>query len=137
MTKPQVTETGPSSIPTDVDYYEVPEGGFSIYSWCPKADGSGPVTQVHLHLNASFGKVMVRFKGPDTLDGVIAALIKHRQDVWGERWTRAGRAALEERVKVLEVALREMEANCGCEDAPGGQRCSNCERGDAALKAAP
>lgn len=69
------------------DYYELAPW-FDIFSWSPAPEGTvdAPVTQVHLHLCADGGsaRFVLRFKGPDTLDRLIAALQDHRRDVWGE-----------------------------------------------------
>jgi hypothetical protein len=74
------------------DYYEALPDGFDIYSWSPTAATEvargfpqAKSTQVHMHIpmaNKAM-RIMVRFKGIGTLDRLIAALIKHRQDVWG------------------------------------------------------
>jgi len=77
----ETTERGPGVFPK-ADYYEV-IGEVSTYSWCPSSDGSGPSTQVHVHFALSFGRAVVRFKGPEILDAFIAAMQKHREDVWG------------------------------------------------------
>ncbi len=79
----ETTTQGPGTFPKDVEYYQVLDQGISTYSWCPSNDGSGPATQVHVHLLMSFGRVVVRFKAPESLDAFIAALQKHREDVWG------------------------------------------------------
>lgn len=80
--KPRVTKSGFSVI-SDANYYEVPEQ-FDVGSWCPTADGTGPATQVHLRFGSPPGNVMlIRFKGPGSLDALINALIEHREDVFG------------------------------------------------------
>lgn len=67
------------------DYYEVPDTGFDIYSWCPTPEPTVPPTQVHLHMPAFAGdRAVIRFKGPTSLDKLITALVDHRKDVWGE-----------------------------------------------------
>lgn len=74
----------------DFDLYDAEPEGFDIYSWSPTpaADVAAgkpqaPSTQVHLAASMPFGRVFWRFKGPDTLDRLIGALIKHRVDVFG------------------------------------------------------
>lgn len=70
----------------DGHYYESRPEGFDVYSWCPTPTPTVPPTQVHLHIDlGELGKAMVRFKGPGTLDRLIDALTKHREDVWGKR----------------------------------------------------
>ncbi len=71
------------SLPDEFDYYEVPDSGFHVFSWCPAPTPTVPPTQVHLHLPPIGGvQIVVRFKGPHTLDELIAALQHHRHDVW-------------------------------------------------------
>jgi hypothetical protein len=80
---PIVTKRGPGTF-AEADYYEVPEE-LNVYSWCPSPDGTGPATQVHLHIGKPPSPVLVvRFKGPKTLDAIIQALNEHRIDVWGK-----------------------------------------------------
>ena len=67
------------------DYYEGRPEGFEIYSWCPTPQPTVPPTQVHMHIPLAGGKVVFRFKGPNTLDRLIDALVKHREDVFGKR----------------------------------------------------
>jgi hypothetical protein len=66
------------------DYYEVPETGFEVTSWCPAPEPVVPCTQVHLAIPAPGGKALIRFKSPKTLDRLIEALIDNRVHVWGE-----------------------------------------------------
>lgn len=71
----------------DADYYEVPEK-IEVFSWspAPPSTPNAKSTQVHLHFGAQPGPVfVVRFKGPGTLDRLIAALEEHRADVWGPK----------------------------------------------------
>lgn len=72
------------------DVYDGDPEGFDIYSWSPTPQvdveagkPQAPSTQVHLFIHTMIGKVLVRFKGPNTLDSLIGALIKHRVDVFG------------------------------------------------------
>jgi hypothetical protein len=76
----------------DADLYDGNPEGFDIYSWSPTDAAAvelgkpqAPSTQVHMYVSlpAPFGRAMFRFKGTGTLDRLIAALIKHRVDVWG------------------------------------------------------
>lgn len=70
----------------DGNYYEG-DPHFDIFSWSPSPAGTenAPVTQVHLHGVTSLGKFLFRFKSPRSLDSLIDALVKHREDVWGKR----------------------------------------------------
>ncbi len=68
-------------------YVEMPEE-ISVFSWSPEPPGTpnAKVTQVHMHMGLAIGPVLlVRFKGPGTLDGFIDALIEHRTAVWGKK----------------------------------------------------
>ncbi|MDP2270903.1 MAG: hypothetical protein Q8K32_09245 [Archangium sp.] len=68
----------------DVDVYDGQPEGFHVGSWCPTPTPTVPPTQVHLTMPITgLGTVVARFKGTGTLDQLIAALIKHRVDVWG------------------------------------------------------
>lgn len=71
-----------SPWPDAPSYFEGNVEGFDVYEWSPAPPGTenAPVTQVHLHGIASFGRVAWRFKSNRTLDRLIAALLKHR---WG------------------------------------------------------
>ncbi len=66
------------------DYYEVVDSSIEFYSWCPTPEPTVPPTQVHMFFPFAGGKIFVRFKSPWTIDRVIAALQRHRADVWGE-----------------------------------------------------
>jgi hypothetical protein len=71
----------------DADYYEGNPEGFGVYSWSPEPVGTvdAKATQVHLHGITGLGRVCWRFKSPASLDDLIDALTKHREDVWGKR----------------------------------------------------
>lgn len=70
----------------DVDIYEARPEGFETFSWSPGGPGStAPATQVHLHGLLQAARIVWRFKGPDTLDRLIDALVEHREFVWGKR----------------------------------------------------
>lgn len=77
-------------MPIQTDEYnqsavlQIEEPSFDIYSWCPTPEPTVPPTQVHLHINLDGAKIVVRFKGPRTLDKLIAALEDHRREVFGE-----------------------------------------------------
>lgn len=78
---------GTKEWPKDVDYYEGNPDGFDVYSWTPAPPGSVGVksTQVHLHALVGGSRIVYRFKGPNTLDRLIDALVTHRVDVFGPR----------------------------------------------------
>lgn len=90
---PKVERTGPRSLVGQA-FYEIEELG--AWSFCPDSDdASTPATQVHVHLTVAgldevgrkkiFPPMVARFRGPDTLDGFIEALIEHRTYVFGRR----------------------------------------------------
>lgn len=68
-----------------VKYWEANTEGLSVYSWCPTPTPTVPPTQVHLNIPIAGGEMVLRFKGPGTLDSLIDALISHREDVFGPR----------------------------------------------------
>ena len=58
----------------------------TVAEYHPQPDGQGLPTQVHMLLTVR-GETLpliMRFMGPDTLDQMIAALVRHRQSVWPE-----------------------------------------------------
>jgi len=76
-------KVGPGTFPTDFDYHQM-VGEYSVYSWCPTPDGTGPATQVHLHFHTDLGKIAVRLKSARACDELIKVLQEHREDVWGK-----------------------------------------------------
>ena len=57
--------------------------GFSVGSWCPTPDGSGPATAVSICITVEpLGDLVLRLKSPETVDEVIQALLRHKRDVW-------------------------------------------------------
>lgn len=75
----------PNRIPTNCDEIGTvfPCEGYSVYSWGPERDGRGPKTQVHLLLPISgVGSIALRLKSKCAVDEMIAALTRHRNDVW-------------------------------------------------------
>lgn len=73
------------------DYYEALTNGLKVYSFSPTPQADvdagkpqAPCTQVHMHIPTGFGTIVMRFKGTGTIDDLIAALQKHREDVWGK-----------------------------------------------------
>lgn len=67
----------------EADFYDARPEGFHVGSWCPTPQPTVPPTQVHLSATIGPIRALWRFKGTDTLDSLIAALIDHRVDVWG------------------------------------------------------
>lgn len=82
-----IADRTPTFAIENADYYEARPEGFDIYSWSPEPPGveNAKVTQVHMHMPvAGLGRILVHFKGPGTLDRLIAALQEHREYVWGK-----------------------------------------------------
>lgn len=65
------------------DFYDGKPSGFEVGSWSPTPQA--PCTQVHLRTLIGRVTCCWRFKGPGTIDDLIDALVKHREDVWGKR----------------------------------------------------
>ena len=55
-----------------------------VNSWHPLPDGQGDPTEVHLCLTVKGldAQMIMRFKGPGTLDALITSLAVHRFNVW-------------------------------------------------------
>lgn len=74
------TEVGPRQI------RGVRLTGYTIGSWCPTDDGTGPAEAVSFSLETKLGNqdcnFVMRLKSPNTVDELVQALLKHRQDVW-------------------------------------------------------
>ena len=58
-----------------------------VLEWHPLPDGQGKPTQVHVSVTVEGLDVplVMRFKGPGTLDAFISALAVHRFHVWPDR----------------------------------------------------
>jgi len=77
----------------DYQYYDGDPDGFLISSFSPTPQAQvdmgapqAPCTQVHMRAVLVNKMAMVwRFKGTGTIDSLIDALIKHREEVWGKR----------------------------------------------------
>ena len=63
--------------------YSLPLECLTVTEWCPNPDRENP-TQVHMVIEIEDGdfSMAIRFKGTETLDKIINALIKHRRNVW-------------------------------------------------------
>lgn len=56
---------------------------YRVVSWCPTLDGSGPATAVGLILDVrGVPPLVMRLKTRQAVDEMIAALEKHRDDVF-------------------------------------------------------
>ena len=56
---------------------------YTVGSWCPTPDGSGPAVAVGLELKVDEDiTLMVRFHSPAAVDELIEALLFHKNDVW-------------------------------------------------------
>lgn len=108
----------------NADYYEGNPEGFDTYSWSPAPPGTpletSKSTQVHLHGVVSFGRLVWRFKSNRTLDRLIAALLKHRGDVFKVAYE----AELEEELRAVRDQALEDAASMYESVNPA----SDCER---------
>lgn len=70
-------ETGPRSlVGATIEEY-------TVGSWCPTPDGTGPATAVCIELRVDgLPPLIMRLKTPAAVNKMIAALEKHRDDVW-------------------------------------------------------
>lgn len=56
---------------------------FTIGSWCPTPDGSGPATAVAISFRLKNGiDFVLRLKSPQMVDTAIQGLLRHKRDVW-------------------------------------------------------
>ncbi len=59
--------------------------GYTVGSWCPTQDGSGPAMAVSISLEIPpLGDIVLRLKSPSAVDMMIQALLRHKRDVWPE-----------------------------------------------------
>lgn len=65
----------------------LPIKSYSVNEWGPESDGKGPPTQVHLCFDVEGTPIslVLAFKSSDAVDRMIAALMRHRNGVWGDR----------------------------------------------------
>ena len=57
--------------------------GFTVGSWCPTPDGSGPPTCVAMSIKLESGAdIVMRIKTPERVDEIIQMLLRHKRDVW-------------------------------------------------------
>lgn len=59
---------------------------FTVGSWCPTLDGSGPATAVSISARTTMRgapmDIVIRIKSPMELDRVVQMLLRHKRDVW-------------------------------------------------------
>ena len=65
---------------------EIKLDSIEVAEWRPLSDGQGNPTQVRLSMTIEGldMPIVIRFKGPGTLDALISALAVHRFHVWSE-----------------------------------------------------
>jgi hypothetical protein len=57
--------------------------GYTIGSWCPTLDGSGPPEAVALTINVQgMGDLVLRLKSKRAVDEMIELLQQYKEDVW-------------------------------------------------------
>lgn len=73
--------SGPYNL-TGMEFLEIEQ--YHVGSWSPLPDGQGPATQVHfmLRLRGIDTPLVMRLKSARAADELIAALERHRFDVW-------------------------------------------------------
>ena len=66
---------------------EIKLDSIDVLEWHPLPDGQGKPTQVHVSVMIEGLDVplVMRFKGPGTLDAFISALAVHRFQVWSDQ----------------------------------------------------
>ena len=77
-------EREPIKVPDGFMYS--PIESVTVREFYPTPDGSGSATEVHIlfFLKADPEKpLLIRFSGPERLDGLISALVVKRQNVFG------------------------------------------------------
>lgn len=83
-----VTKQGPQNIDPE-EFIPLTPGDIHVYSYSPgKVDENIPPNAVHLGIEVAelpFKKLLIRFRGTDTLDNLIDSLIQHRVYVFGRR----------------------------------------------------
>ena len=68
-----------------MEYLPIRLDSIGVFECHPLPDGQGEPTQVHVQLQIEGAPdlpLLMRFKGPRTLDKFISALVVHRQNVW-------------------------------------------------------
>lgn len=64
--------------------------GYTVASWCPTPDGTGPATAVALVMETRLPvldaqcDIVLRLKSPRAVDEMVQALLRHKRDVWPE-----------------------------------------------------
>lgn len=57
--------------------------GYSVGSWCPTPDGSGPAVAVGIAIHLETGEDLVfRMETARAVDDMIQLLLRHKRDVW-------------------------------------------------------
>ena len=66
--------------------FGIPVTEYTVGSWCPTPDGSGPAEAVAIQLmtNVPDASFFMRLKTPAAVDEMIAALRRHQKDVGPE-----------------------------------------------------
>ena len=85
--KPNVTASSEPRNTGGMKHVEIRLDSIEVATWHPLPDGRGGPTQVHLSMMAGGldMPMVMRFKGPGTLDALISALAVHRYNVWPDR----------------------------------------------------
>ena len=82
--KPRIQYYDQPESTDDLEFLEIRLDFLNIAEWHPLPFGQGDPTEVHLSMvvDGIPAPLIVRFKGPGTLDALISALAVHRFNVW-------------------------------------------------------
>ena len=82
--KPKVSFSDRPYNTHGVTFLEIKLDSIEVAEWHPLPGGQGKPTQVHISMVIDGVDVplVMRFKGPGTLDALISALAVHRLHVW-------------------------------------------------------
>lgn len=56
--------------------------GYTVGSWCPTKDGSGPPEAVAIMLEVAGVPILLRLKSRQAVNDMIESLERYREDVW-------------------------------------------------------
>ncbi len=57
--------------------------GYTVGSWCPNSDGSGPTTAVAIEFEIEgMMPLILKLNTPQAVDTLIQNLLRHKRDVW-------------------------------------------------------
>ena len=85
--KPDITHSDQPSDTEGMEFYPIVLESIEVVPWRPQSDGQGSPTELHVLLTVEGADLplVMRFKGPATLDAFISALASHRFSIWPEQ----------------------------------------------------